>query len=124
MLELPFQNDSFDGVLGFLAITHTDYAGLKKVITKITDMLKKTGRLYVTFNSKHSNGFRFKSNVKIDKYTIIKTHGLEKGIPHTYLEHDDIIRLLANYEILKFQQIYDYYENITSIHFFVEAEKK
>ena len=124
MLELPFQNDSFDGVLGFLAITHTDYAGLKKVITKITDMLKKSGRLYVTFNSKNSPGFHFKSNVKIDKYTIIKTHGLEKGIPHTYLEHDDIVKLLANYKILKFQQIYDYYENIASAHFFVEAEKK
>jgi SAM-dependent methyltransferase len=124
MLELPFENNSFDCVLGFLSITHTDYAGLKKVISKITDLLTQSGRLYVTFNSKNSHGFHFKSNVKIDEYTIIKTHGFEKGIPHTYLEHDDIVKLLANYKILKFQEIYDYYENITSAHFFVEAEKK
>ena len=123
MLELPFQNDSFDGVLGFLSITHTDYAGLKKVITKITGMLKKSGRLYVTFNSKHSNGFRFKSNVKIDKYTIIKTHGFEKGIPHTYLGYEDIIELLKNYKLLKMQEIHDFYDKIISVHFFVEAEK-
>jgi SAM-dependent methyltransferase len=124
MLELPFENNSFDGVLGFLSITHTDYAGLKKVITRITDILKKSGRLYVTFNSKNSPGFHFKSNIKIDEYTIIKKRGLEDGIPHTYLEHDDIVKLLADYKILKFQEIYDYYDKIKSVHFFVEAEKK
>ena len=124
MLELPFENNTFDCVLGFLSITHTDYAGLKKVISRITGMLKNSGRLYVTFNSKNSPAFHEKSNLKIDGYTIIKKTGLEKNIPHTYLEHDDVIRLLADYKILKIQQICDYYRNRTSIHFFVEAEKK
>jgi len=124
MLEIPFKNDTFDCVLGFLSITHTDYAGLKKLVSKITDMLKKSGRIYVTFNSKNSPAFLEKSNVKIDDYTIIKTRGLEKDIPHTYLEYNDVIKLLVNFNILKVQQIYDYYENRTSIHFFVEAEKK
>jgi SAM-dependent methyltransferase len=124
MLELPFENNSFDCVLGFLAITHTDYAGLKKLISRIYDMLKKSGRLYVTFNSKNSSAFLEKSNVKINSYTIIKTRGLEKDIPHTYLDYDDVTGLLVNFDLLKVQQIYDYYENRTSIHFFVEAEKK
>ena len=124
MLDLPFKNDSFDCVLGFLSITHTDYAGLKKLICKITNMLKKSGRMYVTFNSKNSPAFREKSNVKIDGYTIIKKTGLEKDIPHTYLDYDDIIQLMADYKILKVQQIQDYYENHSAgIHFFVEAEK-
>jgi SAM-dependent methyltransferase len=123
MLELPFENDTFDCVLGFLSITHTDYAGLKKLISKIYNLLKKSGRLYVTFNSKNSPAFLEKSNVKIDDYTIIKTRGLEKDIPHTYLKYNDVIKLLVNFNILKVQQIYDYYENRTSIHFFVEAEK-
>lgn len=124
MLELPFENDRFDCVLGFLSITHTDYAGLKKVISRITAMLRKSGRLYVTFNSKNSPAFRDNSSEKIDGYTIIKKHGLEKDIPHTYLVYDDVKRLLKEFNILKIQQIYDYYENRTSIHFFVEAEKK
>jgi SAM-dependent methyltransferase len=124
MLELPFENDSFDCILGFLSITHTDYPGLKKLISKIYSMLKKSGRLYVTFNSKNSPAFLEKSNVKIDGYTIIKTEGLEKDIPHTYLDYEDVIKLLANFSVLKIQQIYDYYENRTSIHYFVEAERK
>jgi hypothetical protein len=111
--------------LGFLSITHTDHAGLKKLVSKITNMLKKSGRIYVTFNSKNSPAFRDDSNVKIDGYTIIKKIGLEKDIPHTYLDYDAIIKLMADYKILKIQQIFDYYENRTAgIHFFVEAEKK
>jgi SAM-dependent methyltransferase len=124
MLELPFKNNTFDCVLGFLSITHTDYAGLKKLISKIYNMLKESGRLYVTFNSKNSPAFLEKSNVKIDGYSIIKTEGLEKDIPHTYLDYEDVNKLLVMFNILKIQQIYDYYENRTSIHFFVEAEKK
>jgi SAM-dependent methyltransferase len=124
MLELPFPVNSFDAVLAFLSITHTDYAGLKKVIAKITHILKDSGRFYVTFNSKNSTGYRDSSNKIVDEYTIVKIGGLEDGIPHTYLEYKDIINLLADYKVLKIQQIEDYHNNYESFHFFVEAEKK
>jgi hypothetical protein len=64
------------------------------------------------------------SDIVVDEYTIIRNHGLEKGIPHTFLEYKDVIGFLADYKILKMQQIQDYYDKRTSIHFFVEAEKK
>jgi SAM-dependent methyltransferase len=124
MLVLPLKNDSFDGVLGFHSIFHTDYAGLKTVIAKITDILKKSGHLYITFNSKSNPSFHASDNTVVDEYTVIRHFGLEEGIPHTFLEYDDIIELLANYKILKMQQIQDYFDERTSIHFFVEAEKK
>jgi SAM-dependent methyltransferase len=124
MLELPFKNSSFDGVLGFHSIFHTDYAGLKKVIVKITDMLKESGQLYITFNSKSNPSFRASDNTVVDEYTVIRNFGIEKGVPHTFLEYNDIIGLLADYKILKMQQIQDYFDKLTSIHFFVEAEKK
>jgi SAM-dependent methyltransferase len=124
MLELPFEKNSFDGILGFHSIFHTDYAGLKKVISKITAMLKKSGQLYITFNSKSNSSFRADDNTVVDEYTIIRHFGNEDGIPHTFLEHNDIIGLLKDYKILKMQQIQDYYDKRTSIHFFVEAEKK
>jgi hypothetical protein len=40
------------------------------------------------------------------------------------VEHKDINELLADYDIIKLQQISDYFEDIISMHFFVEAEKK
>lgn len=124
MLEMPFEDKTFDAVLGFHSIFHTDYAGLKRVIAKITHMLKKYGQLYITFNSKDNPSFCANDNTVIDEYTVIRHHGIEEGVPHTFLEHKDIIELLADYKILKMQQIQDYFDNITSIHFFVEAEKK
>jgi SAM-dependent methyltransferase len=124
MLDMPCENNSFDGVLGFLSVTHTDYAGLKAIITRIHDILKTHGRLYMTFNSKNSPAFSDATNIKVDEYTVIKNRGIEKGIPHTYLDHEDIVRLLAHYKILKIQQIQDYYDEVSSVHFFVEAEKK
>jgi SAM-dependent methyltransferase len=124
MLELPFKKNSFDYVLGFHSIFHTDYAGLKKVIAKITDILKESGQLYITFNSKSNPSFRASDNTVIDEYTVIRNFGIEKGVPHTFLEYNDIIGLLADYKILKMQQIQDYFDKLTSIHFFVEAEKK
>ena len=123
MLELPFKKNTFDGVLGFHSIFHTDYAGLKKVIKKITGMLKESGQLYITFNSKSNPSFRAGDNTVVDDYTIIRHRGIEEGVPHTFLEHKDIVELLADYKILKMQQIQDYFEDITSIHYFVEAEK-
>jgi SAM-dependent methyltransferase len=124
MLDLPFKDNSFDYALGFLSITHTDYAGLEKVITRVHDMLTDSGRFYVTFNSKNSAGYHWKENQVIDKYTVIKTSGLENGIPHTYLEYEDVIDVLKDFMIIKIQEIQDYFKNYSSYHFFVEAEKK
>lgn len=123
MLELPFTDNSFDCVVGFHSIFHTDYNGLKKVVSKIKAMLKKTGRLYLTLNSKSNPSFKDPSNVQVDDYTIVRTYGIEQGIPHTFLDHDDVVDLLADFKIIKLQQIQNYYEEFISTHFYVEAEK-
>ena len=124
MLSIPFEENSFDAVLGFHSLYHTDYAGLKTVVEKITGVLRESGRLYITFNSKSNPSFQAVDNEVVDEYTIIRHYGMEDGIPHTFLDYDDIIELLADYQILKIQQIQDYFDNQTSVHFFVEAEKK
>ena len=116
MLTIPFEDKSFDAVLGFHSLYHTDYTGLKTVIANITRVLRESGRLYPSF--------RAADNEVVDEYTIIRHHGIEDGIPHTFLDYDDIIELLADYNVLKIQQIQDYFNGHTSIHFFVEAEKK
>jgi SAM-dependent methyltransferase len=130
MLELPLKNGAYDAVLAFLSITHTNYTGLKKVIAKVHGILKNSGRFYVTFNSKNSPSYHNPAYIKADEYTIIKKDGIETDIPHCYLDADDVIKVLANFNILKIQQIQDYYlqkgsrGKHESYHFFVEAEKK
>jgi ubiquinone/menaquinone biosynthesis C-methylase UbiE len=124
MLDLPFNNDQFDCVLAFNSIYHTDYRGLKGIISKITNFLRDSGGLYITFNSKSNQSYRDPANERIDEYTIIKTQGVEKGIPHTHLEYKDVIDLLSDYKIVKIQHIQDFNHRGDSYHYFVEAEKK
>jgi SAM-dependent methyltransferase len=124
MLSLPFEDNTFDCVLGFNSLYHTDYAGLKTVVAAITRVLKEPGQLYITFNSRNNPSFRADDNEVVNDYTIIRHFGLEEGIPHTFLDYEDIVELLADYDITKIQQIQDYFDDRTSIHFFVEAEKK
>ena len=124
MLDLSFDQGQFDCVLAFNSIYHTDYSGLKSTIAKITEFLRDSGGLYITFNSKSSQSYRDPVNKRIDEYTIIKTQGVEKGIPHTHLDYEDIIVLLSAYNIKKIQHIQDFYNRGDSFHYFVEAEKK
>ncbi len=124
MLELPFSPGQFDCVIAFHAIYHTDYRGLKTVVSGITEFLEDSGRLFTTFNSKSSPSFTNPAFEHVDDYTIIKSQGLEKGIPHAYLDYDDILKLLADFRILKIQHIRDFPPRGNGTHYFVEAEKK
>ena len=124
MLELPFGKGTFDCVLAFNSVYHTDYSGLIKIIDNITSYLADSGQLYITFSSKSSQSYNSPANKKIDNFTIVKTQGIEKGIPHTYLDHDEIAKLMSGYRILKIQHIQSFLTGIIDFRYFVEAEKK
>jgi hypothetical protein len=87
-------------------------------------MLTPTGVVYLTFNSKSNPSFTRETNERIDSHTIVKTSGLEKGIPHTYLDSAGVRELLAGFQILKMQHIEEFHEGRSSFHFFVEAAKR
>jgi cyclopropane fatty-acyl-phospholipid synthase-like methyltransferase len=124
MTDLHFQVRSFDCILAFHSLYHTDYKGLTKAVTDIEEILKDEGEFYVTFNSKESPSFKETKNKRIDEYTIVKTRGFEQGIPHTFLNYKDILKLLHRFEIRKIQHIRDHYQDRISCHYFVEAIKK
>ncbi|MFC1532845.1 class I SAM-dependent methyltransferase [Thermodesulfobacteriota bacterium] len=123
MLNLPYDNNFFDCLLAFHSIYHTDFEGLGKVIYEIGRVLKKNGEMFITLNSKENDAWKIFSDRKIDEYTLIKTEGPEVDVPHTYLDYDDVLRLLINFEILKIQQIFDYGENRKHAHFFIKCAK-
>ena len=74
MVSLPFEKNVFDCVLGFHSLYHTDFAGLKTVVSKITNVLKKSGQLYITFNSKENPSMQDSSNIIVDEYTVIRNY--------------------------------------------------
>lgn len=106
MTELPFEDGSFDCAICFHAIYHTDFSGMIKAVNEIKRVLKKGGEVFVTFNSKENPSFR--NGVSVDNYTIYKTSGIEENIPHTYVDYEDICKIMDGFKLIKVQQIENY----------------
>jgi 2-polyprenyl-3-methyl-5-hydroxy-6-metoxy-1,4-benzoquinol methylase len=124
MTSWSFSSERFDCVLAFHSIYHTTFDQLRVLVAKVARTLKDSGEFFATFNSKKNPSFQRASNERLDEHTVIKTSGIEAGIPHTYLDHEDISELLSDFTVKKLQEIHDYYDGGVSVHYFVEAGKR
>ena len=118
MLNLPYQDSSFDCILAYHVISHTDTEGMKKIIREIGRVLRKNGEFYFTLCSKE--GFRdpIKGQM-IDANTVVKLEEPERGIPHFHADLEDIKDLFSGFKFEKIRHIQDIFENMSSYHYFV-----
>lgn len=125
MLKLPYDDNSFDAIFAYHVISHTDSLGIKKIINEMTRVLRIGGEIYITLCSKESWSFKEAGYPKLDENTVIKTdEGPEKGIPHFYVNLDDILDLLANYNIESIRHKEECYfsgKKLNSKHYFISA---
>lgn len=106
MMELPYADQSFDCVFVYHAISHSDTAGVKKVIGEIERVLRPGGELYTSMCSKESWEYTKSGFPQLDENTVICTDdGPEKDIPHFYANIDDILDLFANFSIEKVRHV-------------------
>jgi len=109
-------------MVAFHAIYHTDYQGLQRVMASVRRVLKPGGGFYVTFNSKTNPSYRRSSNEVVDEHTIVKTEGPEQGIPHVFVDDEDVAKLMSGFQVKKKQHIGDYYDGgKVSWHYYIEA---
>lgn len=110
MLKLPFTENSFDAIFSYHAISHTDTLGMKKVIYELKRVLKENGEIFLTLCSKETWSFTDAGYPKIDENSVIKVEdGPENGIPHFYVNLEDIYRLFNDFEIISIRHIDDIY---------------
>lgn len=125
MLKLPYDDNSFEAIFTYHVISHTDSVGIKEIINEISRVLKNGGEIYLTLCSKESWSFKDAGYPKLDENTAIKTdEGPEKGIPHFYVNRDDILNLFANYDIERIRHTDDCYfsgKKQNSKHYFISA---
>ncbi len=100
MLELPFADRTFDGVLSYNVIYHTDTQGFLRTLSELWRVLRPGGELYITLISKNTWGYvnapegRF-----LDENTILRDeHDTERDVPHFYAGIDDIRRFFSEWE--------------------------
>ena len=76
----------------------------------------------MTFNSKANPSYQSSSNLVVDEHTIVKTEGSEEGIPHVFVDDEDLFQLMSGFQIRKKQHIGDYYNgDKVSWHYYIEA---
>lgn len=109
MLDLPYENESIDCILCRNVISHTDTEGMKKIVDKIYNILKKDGECFLTLGSKSADTFKDEKNIFVDENTKLRMdEGPEKGVPHFYADMEIIPNLFNNFEIIYIAQIQDF----------------
>lgn len=115
MLNLPYADDSFDCVYCRNVISHTDTAGMKKIVSELRRVLRKDGECYLTLGSKQTWGFQ-QDWPMVDENTKIRIEdGPENGIPHFYADHNLITELFKLFKIVKIFQVEDYIDKTETI---------
>lgn len=126
MLDLKYNDNSFDCIFSYHVISHTDTIGARKVFSEIKRVLKPNGEVFLTLCSKDTWSFKEAGFPHIDPNTIVKTDdGPEKGIPHFYVDLDDLKELLNGFEIINIRHIDDifYTDKFNhSKHYFIYAK--
>lgn len=110
MLNLPYEDESFDAILCMNVISHTDTDGMKKIVDELHRVLRKNGECYFTLGSKDAWGFKQDWPV-IDANTKLRQEsGPENNIPHFYADYDLIFELFGEkFNIVKIFQKVDYH---------------
>ena len=106
MLEMPFEDESFDCLLAMHVISHTDTNGFKKILKEIKRVLKKSGEAYFTVCSKESYWYNNPVCIYVDENTKIKVEeGPENGIPHFFIDDNDCKTMFNDFKIVEINNV-------------------
>ncbi|MEK7136088.1 MAG: class I SAM-dependent methyltransferase [Patescibacteria group bacterium] len=125
MLDLPYEEESFDAVLSMYTVHHADLNGLEKTLKNVHKVLKPGGEAFITLTSKETDSWeKYKEN-RIDDFTLIKTEGPEMNVPHTYVDYEKALELIKDFSLIKIQQITNYFPKLKKkhSHFFILMKK-
>lgn len=103
MLNLPYDNDTFDCMIAYNVIYHTDTEGFIRALKEITRVLKSKGELFLTLISKDTWSYQRADQYKrIDNNTILRNeHETEMDVPHFYVDIEDIKKLFVDFDFVK-----------------------
>ncbi|MFZ5354542.1 MAG: class I SAM-dependent methyltransferase [Bacillota bacterium] len=122
MNNLPYETNTFDCLLAYHVISHTDSVGIKHIINEICRVLKPDGEFFISLCSKESPTYKNGNFPKLDENTILKTDGPEVNVPHYYSDVDSVRELLKDIKIIRLRHIQDFFDNCYGWHYFVHGK--
>lgn len=128
MNNLPYPNASFDCLLAYHVISHTDSQGITRILSEINRVLIPGAEFYLSLCSKNSWSFQEAGYPKHDDNTIVKVEdGPENGIPHFYSDEQTIAALFGAFTLLSIRHVKDVVFNEkplrNSWHYFILGKK-
>ncbi len=109
MLNLPYEDNSFDCILCMNVISHTDTEGMKKVIGELYRVLRKDGECYLTLGSKDTWGYKENWPMVDENTKLMMVEGPEYKVPHFYVDYELAKELFFDFEIVDIHQVVNYY---------------
>lgn len=101
MLKLPFEDNSFDCIMAYNVIFHTDGEGLVQIVNEIKRVLKPKGEFFVTLLSKGHWSYVASAGTVIDKNTIIRNDKpTEDNVPHFYMDFNEVNEFFNDWEFV------------------------
>lgn len=127
MMKLPYEDNSFDCLLAYHVISHTDTKGIVRILSEIRRVLKPEGEFYISFCSKNAWSYKDAGYPKLDENTVIKIEdGAENNVPHFYVDEVSIKELLADFKLITVRHVQDVVlegHDYVSWHYFVLGGK-
>ena len=123
MNRLPFASQSFDFVIAYNSIYHTDYEGLIRTIYEIRRVLKANGEAFVTMLSKNDKSFIDGSGSLIAENTLMKKEEDGSILPHSFVDEEYIYKLFKSFHIISLKQIEEFHEDKTFFHYAIHLRK-
>jgi ubiquinone/menaquinone biosynthesis C-methylase UbiE len=129
MLNLPYEDNSFDCIYCRNVVSHTDTSGMKVIVNELKRVLKKGGECYLTLCSKDSWGFRQESwPIKDENTKLRNEEGPEYMIPHFFVDYNLCMELFKDFEMVKIFKTTNYYQRETEVvdssHFHLLIKKR
>ncbi len=101
MLKLPFEDSSFDCIMAYNVIFHTDGEGFTQIVNEIKRVLKAKGEFFVTLLSKGHWSYVASTGTIIDQNTIIRNDTpTENNVPHFYMNYNEIYEFFKDWEFI------------------------
>lgn len=125
MKELPFADNSFDCIYAYHVLSHTDTIGFKQVLSEVRRVLRPNGEIFFDLCSKSSRSFTESNYPHIDENTLRFIGGIEDGIPHFFVDREDIYALMTEFKLNKIRHIFDLDTPLSrggGTHYFIEAD--
>lgn len=112
MLELPYENASFDAVLSYHVINHTNTAGVREIADELFRILRPGGECYLTLGSKDTWGWKATNWPLVDENTKLRQEdGPENNVPHFYADYELIKDIFVKFDIIDIHQAEEIHEN-------------